>query len=131
MAPNNPKDEEIARKIAPAVEAFTQTMDDNGLMVSSLIFDENGTFLVRAGNAPHQGEAFVRLHYYLSLAISQLDLMGQRTDMSGFAAEAGTQSRVGREIALHLAQSCLMVPPELVPDRIRTLAAEYLDTAGA
>lgn len=129
--PQDPKDVETARKIAPACHAFTQAMADAGLVTSALIFDEDGSFLIRAGNAPQQGAEFVRLHYYLALVIASLDRMGERRDLSVVAGEPATNTQEPTEIALRMAQACLMVPVELIPDRIRTMATEYLDAVGA
>lgn len=129
--PQDPKDVEIAKKIAPACHAFTQAMADAGLVTSALIFDNDGTFLIRAGNSDAKGSDFVRLHYYLSLVIAQLDQMGERRDLSVVAGEPATNTQEPTEIALRMAQACLMVPTELIPDRIRTMATEYLDAVGA
>lgn len=128
--PQDPKDVETAKKIAPAVHAFTQAMVDAGLTTSALIFDEDGSFLIRAGNTDAQGADFVRMHYYLALVIAQLDQMGLQSDLSVVEQMASPSGKDPAEIALRMAQCVLMVPTELVPDRIRTLATEYLDAVG-
>jgi hypothetical protein len=128
--PQDPKDVETAKKIAPAVHAFTQAMADAGLVTSALIFDEEGSFLIRAGNAEHRGAEFVRLHYYLSLVIAQLEAMGEGRDMSVVEPASGGTSQDSGEIALRMATACIQVPPELIPDRIRMLAEEYLTSVG-
>ena len=129
--PQDPKDVEIAKKIAPAVHTFTQAMADAGLTTSALIFDENSNFLIRAGNTDAKGADFVRMHYYLSLVIAQLDATGVGCDLSVVEQMASPSGKDPAEIALRMAQCVLMEPTELVPDRIRTLATEYLDAVGA
>jgi hypothetical protein len=127
---DNPKDVEIGKKIAPALVAFTNAMADAGLMASALIFDESGEFLVRAGNAPHRGVAFVKLHTYLSLVITQLEQMGVQTDLSVVEAEGAPNSQPPAEIALKLALACITCPSDLIPSRVSDLARQYLDAVG-
>jgi hypothetical protein len=126
----DPKDVEKARKIAPAVAELTAKLEAEGLQYSALIFDSEGSFLIRAGNSEHKGSDFVRLHYFLAMVIAQLDEMGEARDLSVFTPSAGSQSQGPEEIALRLAQMVLTVPVELVPERIRTAAAEYLISVG-
>lgn len=124
------KHNEIAKKIAPAVHAFTQAMADAGLITSALIFNEEGDFLIRAGNAEHRGQAFINLHAYLALTIAHLDRMGATTDLSVHEPAAGGNSQDPAAIALALATACIQVPSELIPNRIRELAERYLDSLG-
>lgn len=128
--PQDPKDVEIARKIAPACHAFTQAMADAGLVTSALIFDEDGTFLIRAGNAPQQRGEFVRLHYYLALVIAQLDMMGERRDLSVVAGEPATNTQDAGEIAAKLALAVITVPSDMMPSRVVDLAHQYLAATG-
>ena len=72
----------------------------------------------------------MRMHYYLSLVIAQLEAMGEGCDLSVVERMASPSGQDPAEIALRMAQCVLMVPTELVPDRIRTLATEYLDAVG-
>ena len=79
-------------------------MADAGLTTSALIFDEDGSFLIRAGNTDAQGADFVRMHYYLALVIAQLDAMGERRDLSVVEQMASPSGKDPAEIALRMAQ---------------------------
>ena len=128
---NKPEDVEKAKRISPALRELTRKLEAEGLQYSALIFNPDGEFLIRAGNSEHRGADFVRMHYYLALVIAQLDQMGLQSDLSVVEQMASPSGKDPAEIALRMAQCVLMVPTELVPDRIRTLATEYLDAVGA
>ena len=122
---DDPKD--IAARIQPALHAFTQAMSDAGLTASALIFDPEGAFLIRAGNCDREGADFVRLHFYLALVIAQLHATGQYSDFSVTDAPTG---ETPASIAAALALACITVPSDMLPDRIRTLAQDYLSSVG-
>ena len=71
-----PKERELSKKLEPAIKAFVQKVDALGLQTSALIFDPEGDFLIRCGNAPHQGRDLVRLHMYLALIVAHLEAAG-------------------------------------------------------
>ena len=119
-----PDEKKLAAKIAPAIHAFTQAIADAGLVTSALIFSPEGEFLMRAGNSPHTGGEFVRLHYYLALVIAQLEASGHFSDTSITDAPRTIDPA---DVALRLATACIQCPSEMVPSRIRELADAYFD----
>jgi len=114
-------------KINPAIAKFVDAMTKEGLQVSALIFDPEGDFLIRAGNVKQQGEAFVKLHYMLSLVTAHLDAQGYYEHTEPSSPSQASLPRDTQEIADRLAMAVLQVPAELLPDRIVDLAQEYAD----
>jgi hypothetical protein len=119
-----PDERKLAAKIAPAIHEFTNKIADAGLVVSALIFDPSGEFLIKAGNCQHRGVQFIRLHTYLSMVVAQLDAAGHYNNESITDAPRTVDPD---EIAMKLATACIQVPEDLVPSRIRELAIEFLD----
>lgn len=128
--PQDPKDVETAKKIAPACKAFTEAITAAGLEVSALVWDKEGDFLIKVANVERTGSELVRLHYFLSLVIANLDAMGERRDMSDFTDTSAVAGQVPTEIAHRLALAAITVPSEMIPDRVRALAEEYLKSVG-
>jgi hypothetical protein len=127
----NPNDTEKAKRLAPALAELTRKLEAEGLEYSALIFSPEGEFLIRAGNTKHEGMDFVRLHYYLSLVIANLDAMGLETDLSDVAESAAGNTQDAGEIAAKLALACITVPTDMIPSRVVDLARQYLEATGA
>lgn len=122
-----PEEKEIHKKIEPAIRDFVQKIDRAGLQMSALIFDPQGDFLIRCGNAPHQGRELVRLHYMLSLVCAQLEAEGHY-DQYDLSEKGGSQYTSNpEEAADRLALALLQVPPSMIPDRILDIAREYAE----
>ncbi len=121
--------DETARqnKINPAIHKFVDAMDKEGLQVSALIFDPEGDFLIRAGNVEHQGEAFVKLHYMLSLVAAHLDAAGYYKHVEPSSPQQASLPRDTQAIADRLAVLLMSMPPTLLPDRVLDLVNEYAE----
>lgn len=123
-----PREKELQEKLEPAIRTFVQSVDKLGLQTSALIFDPEGDFLIRCGNAPHQGRELVRLHYFLSLVCANLEEAGYY-DRSELSDEGPSPSAPDpQEKADRLVLALLQVPSEMLPDRILELAREYAES---
>lgn len=122
-----PREKELQEKLEPAIRAFVQNVDKLGLQTSALIFDPDGDFLIRCGNAPHTGRDLVRLHYFLSIVCASLEESGHydRSELSDEGPSPSTPDP--QEKADRLVLALLQVPPELIPDRVLDLAREYAE----
>ncbi len=119
-----PREQEIHAKLAPAIKAFVQKVDKLGLQVSALVFDPEGDFLMRCGNAPAEGPDLVKLHYYLSLICACLEASGHYK-RSGI--ESGPQPSDPEIAADRLALTLLQMPSEDLPARVQDLLQEYME----
>ena len=121
-----PEEKDKQAKITPAIRDFVSAIEKAGLVTSALIFDPEGDFLIKCGNAPQEGKEFVRLHYFLSLVVAQLDASGHfsRTEVD----LPSDTSENAQNVADRLVMALLSMPAEMLPDRIVTLAQEYADT---
>lgn len=116
------EDKELQKKIDPIILDFVRKLDNLGLQTSAFIFTPKGDFVVRCGNAPHEGRDLVRLHYFLSMATQILEAEGQyerRTDFSGPTPQTPLES------ADKLALSVLCCPT--IPEQVYELAKKYAD----
>jgi hypothetical protein len=122
-----PEEKDKQAKITPAIRDFVSAIEKAGLVTSALIFDPEGDFLIKCGNAAQEGKEFVRLHYFLSLVVAQLDASGHYTkDDVDLPADIDT-SENSRNVADRLVMALLSMPAEMLPERIVTLAQEYAD----
>jgi hypothetical protein len=121
-----PEEKDKQAKLSPAIRDFVAAVERAGLVTSALIFDPEGDFLIKCGNATQEGKEFVRLHYFLSLVVAQLDASGHYTkdtvELGGYSSENA------QNVADRLAVALLSMPAEMLPDRIVALAQEYADT---
>jgi len=123
----SPDEKTRQTKINPAIAKFVDAMGKEGLQCSALIFDPEGGFLIKAGNVQHQGEAFVKLHYMLSLVVARLDASGHYERSEPSSSQAASSTHDPQEIADSLAVMLLSMPPDLLPDRVLDLVNEYAD----
>lgn len=123
----SPDEKERQTKINPAIHRFVGEMEKAGLQVTALIFDPEGDFLIRAGNVPHQGKEFVRLHYLLSLVVANLDAAGYYEVSEAPAPNLASLGQGAEMIADRLAVLLLSMPESLLPERIREMAQQYAD----
>lgn len=120
-----PREREIRAKLAPAIQKFVQVLDKMGLQVSALVFDPEGDFLMRCGNAPAEGRELVRLHYWLSLICASLEAAGYYERTEGVS---GPQPPDPQESADMLVLALLQMPPDLLPDRVLDLLQQYAES---
>jgi len=117
-----PDEKELHEKLDPAIREFVKKVDSLGLQTSALVFSPDGDFLVRCGNAPHQGRDLVKLHYCLSLICAQLEAQGYYARPEPVSEGSGP---IPEEIADRLVLALLAMPSEMIPDRVLDLALEY------
>jgi hypothetical protein len=118
----SPDEKELRDRLEPEIHKFVQKVEKEGLQVSALIFDPQGGFLMRCGNAPQEGDELVRLHYFLSLICTRLEAQGQYERFTPAASYSGPSSE---EIADSLAVALLAMPSELIPSQLQELAQQY------
>jgi hypothetical protein len=123
-----PREREIRAKLEPAIQKFVQVLDKMGLQVSALVFDPEGDFLMRCGNAPAEGRELVRLHYWLSLICASLEAAGYFQRLDG---ESGPQPPDPQESADRLVLALLQMPKEMVPERVLQLVDAYVNSRGS
>lgn len=126
MNDETPLERHRREQLAPLAYALVQKADELGVMVSSLIFDPEGGFLVRVGNTKLSGPAFAKLHAQLGSIIGELDTMGAGSivDITGAAAPGGVSAQ---SLADELATWSLMLPEDRVDRVVREAAQKYLE----
>jgi hypothetical protein len=120
-----PEQIELQRKLEPAIKRFVLEVDKLGLQTSALIFSPDGDFLMRCGNAPHEGRDLVRLHYFLSIVCARLEASGHYERTKDFS---GPQAPDSQEIADQLALILMQMPKDLIPVRVCDILDDYVSS---
>ena len=125
-----PDQNEIAKKLVPAIGALAKACEDAGLSLTGFVADFEEDILIRFGSIPHvRGMDFIRLNASLAYLTVLADAQGASTSV--FEQPLAPTGQDPLEIADRLAMAAIITPSSEVPDRILDLAREYADARSA